>query len=267
MRSIVNCSEPCRASNVESFLKRFEPFGIKRTAVHTSYAMAEAVFAATFSGLEKEPEKISFPGPASAPQGQLLFSMNEQILSCGKPLPGVEVKIIGDDNKPLAKGELGEICLKGQALFSSYIAGERLIPPSLEGDFYRTGDLGMMHHGELYVLGRAKELIIINGRNFLCSDIEAMVSKVKGVKGGRVVALSLVNENTGSEECLVLVEKTDPLEDSELKREIRKALGENLNLACRVDIVPRGALVKTSSGKMSRSENLRGYQERLKVKK
>jgi len=266
VKSIVNCSEPCRASSVDRFLERFGPCGIDPSSIHTSYAMAEAVFAVTYSSLDKKLKRKTFSefGSSSLATGEerFLFSHDESILSCGTVMPGTKVMISDGVGAPQDDGVLGEVCLHGPSLFEAYETKDGKTPPPCFGPYFRTGDIGAVLDGELYVLGRSKEIIIVNGKNYFCTDLEAVTNEVEGIKPGRVVALSVMNEQTGTEECLMLVEKTGQRDDSALKRDIRKKLSDSIGLACRVEIIPPGLLVKTSSGKVSRSENLKQYLKR-----
>ena len=136
----------------------------------------------------------------------------------------------------------------------------------MNGGWYKTGDIGFILEGELFVCGRAKEMLIVHGRNYYANDIEALINPLAGVKAGRVVAVGVFDPVSGSEEAVVLAETTLEDEDarSELAQAIRKRVFDVLNLTLRrVEIAGEGTMVKTTSGKVSRDENIKRLSKEL----
>jgi fatty-acyl-CoA synthase len=127
--------------------------------------------------------------------------------------------------------------------------------------WYRTGDIGFVDDGELSVIGRKKDVLIVRGQNFYARDIEAVVSSISGIVAGRVVAIGVPNDQSGTEEAVILAETDEPrTAHNALRREVKRALFSSLGLIPRaVEFKPRGWLVKTTSGKMSRAHNLAKY--------
>ncbi len=148
-------------------------------------------------------------------------------------------------------------------MFESYYRNETATAESFENGWYRTGDVGFLYDGELYVCGRIKEMLVVHGQNFYANDIEAVVNAVAGVKPGRTVVFGRFDETTASEEAVVLAETaaSDETERAELVRAIRSAVYGSLALQVRhVELHPIGTLVKTTSGKMSRADNARSFE-------
>jgi acyl-CoA synthetase (AMP-forming)/AMP-acid ligase II len=133
--------------------------------------------------------------------------------------------------------------------------------------WYLTGDMGYVADGEVFVLGRKKDLIIVGGRNVYPRDLEMIVSAVEGVHPGRVVAFGVPNPRRGTEDVAIIAESdADDEQKTAISAAIRRAVAAGSDVAVRyVDLVPRGWLVKTSSGKVSRSANREKFFEVHKI--
>jgi acyl-CoA synthetase (AMP-forming)/AMP-acid ligase II len=152
---------------------------------------------------------------------------------------------------------VGEIAVRGACVIAAYYRDPEATIPA-PGGWLRTGDLGFVRDGELFICGRIKEILIVHGRNFFASDIEAIVNSVPGVKPGRNVAIGRFDPSSATEEAVVLAETEIVAENARaaLVREIRSVVYGAIGLQVRtVELLPLGELVKTTSGKMSRAEN------------
>lgn len=272
VKAFVNCSEPCKPATFDRFLARFQDCGVQAGHLQTCYAMAEAVFAVTQS-LPGQPvrrlladakglaENLVRPAVADAPAVELL--------STGRLLPGLRLRVLDPEGHPLPDRHVGEIVLAGSFLFESYYRSAEETARAFRDGWYLTGDLGFTDGGELFVTGRRKDVIIINGRNYYCHDIEALVGSLDGLKAGRLVAVGAESPETGSEELVILAETAE--EDRAVRqaraKAVRNALLRNLNLAARVELVPPGWLIKTTSGKINRRANLDRYLELRRSRK
>jgi fatty-acyl-CoA synthase len=237
LRLIINCSEPVSYKTHQQFCQKYSD--IKPEILTVSYALAENTFAVSqyVNGKEYGVKKIH----------------NKEIISCGHVITGTNVRI----SEPDSQG-VGEIGIKGESLFSSFIDGS--LP--LSDGYYLTGDLGILtKENELFVTGRKKDLIIVNGKNIYPQDVESVVSDIAGVYPGRVAAFGIINENSGSEELFVIAETDGSIDNTILKLNIQKNIELEIGLqAKRVEIVEHMKLVKTSSGKISRSRNKELYE-------
>jgi len=227
--------------------------------LRTCYAMAETVFAVTLSPPRSEPRTLAVDPEALRTRDEAVTPLGEGLtfVSCGTPLDGVELRIVAHSG-----ANVGEIQLRGRFVFSEYYANPEATAQSFDGGWYKTGDIGFLYEGELYVCGRRKEMLIVHGQNFYASDVEAVASEVAGVKPGRVAVFAVFDESVGSEEAVVLAETAFDDETSRLDliRRIRADVYSRLGLQVRtVELRAPGELVKTTSGKMSRDENLRRY--------
>jgi acyl-CoA synthetase (AMP-forming)/AMP-acid ligase II/acyl carrier protein len=240
LRMLVNCSEACRASTFDAFEAHFAATGITRAALGASYAMAENVFGVTQTRLGA-PYGIG-TGPASG------------YVSSGTPLEGVELQIVDSDDRAVSGGTVGEIWIKSEFLASGYLDFPELTERKFVDGWYRSGDLGTILSGELYVIGRQDDLIIVNGRNIVAHEIEDEISKIAGVAPGRVIALGHHDPEIGSSRLRVALETSGTVEEIKLKAEVLRIVyaQAGINLSA-VVVVPRGFLVKSTSGKLSRA--------------
>ena len=189
------------------------------------------------------------------------------MVSNGRPLPNAAVRIVDAEGNELPERSVGEIALRSDCMLTEYYrrpdATEQAFLP---GSWYRTGDLGYLAGGELYVSGRKKDLIIIGGKNVYPQDIEAAASQVPGVHPGRVVAFGLFDEAAGTEE-VALVAEVDVEGEAEreaLAEAVRQAVTRSTAVALRqVRLVGPGWIIKTSSGKTARAANKERYLEEL----
>ncbi len=260
MRVFVNCSETCSESAFARFADRFAANGVRRSMLQTCYAMAEAVFALT----QSQPGSCVRSLAEAAPGLDLgAIRIAPDTLSSGRPVADVEIAIRDSRGATPGEGEVGEVHVRAGFLFSGYARGETGAPD--DAGWFATGDLGLLRDGELFVVGRAKDVIIVNGRNLLAPEIEALASDVDGIKPGRAVAFGCWQPATGSEALTVLAEPLGPLGDAAgartLSRRVRQRIFESVGVHPTVRIVPPRTLIKTTSGKLSRARNRQLYEE------
>lgn len=269
LRAVINCSEPCRPESQAAFAARFAGFGLRHEALMTCYAMAENVFAVTQSSqgaevnvdvIDREALQVERKArPAQEEDGRALLRM----LSNGRPLPNVNLRIVDTKGQDLPERAVGEIVLRSDCMLSGYYnRPDATSQAFLPGGWYRTGDLGYLADGELYVSGRMKDLIIVGGKNIYPQDIESAASQVAGVHPGRVVAFGLFDEVAGTEEVVLVaeVDTSDPVEREALAEAVRQVVNRNTAIALRrVHLVDAGWVIKTSSGKTARAANRERY--------
>jgi len=245
MRAYISCSEPCRPRAFERFLERFAPCGVRAEQLAVAYALAENVFAATQTAVGTPVRRHI----AERGEGQPI-----ELLSCGRPIDGVEVDIRDPHGAVVAEGAIGEITLRGTFLADGYYRQpERTAAVFREGRYF-TGDLGLIAEGELYVTGRLDDLLIVNGRNVHAHEIEAIVSEIEGCIPGRAVAFCDANAQDDLQELIVVTEMKRNAEPESVAAAIKEAVAQSLGFTVsRVVPIERGALVKTTSGKVSRA--------------
>ncbi len=238
-RMAVNGAEPVRARTLRRFADAFARAGFDPNAFHPCYGLAEATLQASGNPPKTPVRWLGVDGAALA-RGEVLTGSRE-LVGCGAPMPDVDVSILGPSGERLPHGRVGEIALAGPSIASGYFGR----PPAAEP--LRTGDVGFLHEGELFVVGRTKDTLVIRGQNHFPPDIERAVDGCHpAVRPGAVVAFG-----TGDDDLVVLAEAREASDAA--VRAIREAVAAETGLVVReVGLVPPGTLEKTSSGKLQR---------------
>ncbi len=265
-RAVSNCSEPMRLESHQAFYQRFAAYGLRYEALTTCYAMAENVFAVTQGDIREAVtvDRIDREGlqsewlarPAQAGREALVM------LSAGKPIDNVEVKVVDAEGRQLAERRIGEIALRSNCMLSGYYNRPDATANAFLDGWYLTGDFGYIAAGEVYITGRKKDLIIVGGKNVYPQDIETLAMSVEGVHPGRVVAFGVYNESLGTEEVYIVaeVDGEQPAERERIADEVRRVVNQGCAIAVRqVQLVSPGWLIKTSSGKTARGANREKY--------
>ncbi|MBC7634943.1 MAG: AMP-binding protein [Acetobacteraceae bacterium] len=264
--ALINCSEPCKPQAFDAFVARFAPDGVRPEMLQTCYAMAETVFAVSQSHPGVPVRRLTVSRAAIQSGDRIAPPSGDEaaivLLSNGRPIPGCQVRILADTAE---EGRIGEIAVTAPFLFKGYHNSQAATAHAFMGGWFRTGDIGFIDDGEVYIVGRLKDVICVNGRNIAAHDAEAAASSVPGIKPGRTVAFGTYSSDTGSEQLIVIAESdADATEAIRLADEVYRAVREETGIACRVvRIVVPGWLIKTTSGKMSRYDNQRKYDDIL----
>ena len=270
-RAVVNCSEPVTQAATEAFHHRFAGVGLRRSALSASFAMAETTFAVTQvppgRGLVCTPvdaERWQKSGVASPSAGSNAPSV--VLTGSGEILEGTTVEIVDADGRVQEAGHAGEIRVRSDSLMDGYFCDTDATAAALRGGWYYTGDLGVVLGRELYVTGRKKDLVIVAGHNVYPHDVEESVGALAGVRPGRVVALGIRDEALGTERLVLLAETDDRLDETartELGERVRAHVSSVFGVtAYDVRLFGEPTLLKSTSGKLSRSRNRDLYLER-----
>ena len=252
LRGLVNCSEPVTLASQRRFVDRFAPLGLAPNVFWGCYAMAETTFALTH-GCSDEPAYLDRDGPTSA-----AFSPGPApSVSVGRPIAGVELRVVAADGRRCAEREVGEITVRSPFAFSGYYNDPEQTRLAVRDGWYSTGDLGYETAGGLFVCGRKKDVVIVAGANVHPQDVEEVVSGVAHIKPGRVVAFAAFDEALQTERLVVLAEPDESCNAcAQLLSEIRQRLQAAFSVTnLEVDLVPPGWLVKSSAGKIARRAN------------
>jgi len=224
-------------------------FGLRPDALGSTYGLAEAVLGVSYSemGAGMRIERVSLGELGRGVARPAESGTTRRLVSCGKPV--MDVRIVAPDLSPLPERHVGEILVRGPSLASGYLGAD--VPNPFVDGWLRTGDLGYLAGGELYVTGRAKDMVIAMGQNYYPEDFEWAAGRLPGVRAGRCVAFG----ESGTEKLVLMVEPSDANADhGELRRRVARGVAAAVGVSPgEVVVVPRGAVQKTTSGKLRRA--------------
>ncbi|HYI47527.1 MAG TPA: AMP-binding protein, partial [Allosphingosinicella sp.] len=178
------------------------------------------------------------------------------IVNCGKPVRDMEILIRDEEGAPLPERAIGKVYARGPSIMHGYFRDEKATAACLDSDgWLDTGDMGYLSDGYIYIVGRAKDMIIINGKNHWPQDIEWAVEQLPGFKAGDIAAFAITTPG-GEETPAVLVQcrTSDVEERGRLRNAIRERVRAITGMNCVIELVPPRSLPRTSSGKLSRAK-------------
>jgi fatty-acyl-CoA synthase len=258
----LNGAEAVSPPVLRAFCERFARWGFRPEAFTPVYGLSEAALAVTFSDLAVPFRSVRVEREALAREGLALeVDEGREIVSVGRPLPGFNLEIRDEEGRPLPTGRVGRIWIKGPSLMEGYLDAPEATARALKDGWLDTGDLGFLRGGELYLTGRAKDVVILRGRNHAPEEIERSLESVPGVRTGCAVAVSWLPEDADGERLVLLVEEArnaSPEQLEALPEACREAVLGAVGLAVdEVVVLEPGTLPRTSSGKLRRQEALR----------
>ena len=263
-----------RPEILEAFAAALAPAGFDRRAFLPSYGMAETTLAITFGDLDRAPRidvvdraryKLRRIAVPASPASREMPGRTRAFVACGRPLPGHEIVVVNDKGRLLADREIGHILIRGPSVMAGYFDNRLGTEEVMCTDgFLRTGDMGYWLDGEIVITGRAKDLILLNGRNIWPQDIEWAVEQLDAVRSGDVAAFA-VETDDGEDKVIVLVEcrASDAQELEQLRAMVARRVREVAGIDCEVLLVAPRTLPFTSSGKLSRSGARQRYLQGL----
>jgi fatty-acyl-CoA synthase len=249
-------------------LRRFAdavaPSGFNPKAFLPCYGMAECSLAISFSPLDQgvRADRVDSERLASESQAIAVEDGGPEpvrvtsFVDCGVPLPGFELEIRGEQGQQLPERRTGTIFLRGPSVMSGYFQDpESTRAVLLEDDWLDTGDIGYRVGQSIFVSGRSKDLIIINGRNVWPQDLEALAHQQPEVRPGDCLAFSVPGPAGGETVVLVVqCRESDADRRADLVKRLQGLVRSEFGIDCQVELVPLHTLPRTSSGKLSRSK-------------
>ena len=266
-------AETIHAETLERFADFLAPAGFDRRAFLPCYGLAESSLAVTFATLDQgmsidHVDRRALEGHMTARVIDPQSGRGERVsafVNCGRPLPGHEVIVRDDQGKPLPERHVGIVSVRGPSLMSGYFRDAASTRDALGRDgWLDTGDLGYLTEAGLFITGRCKDLIIVNGRNIWPQDMERLAEEQPEVRVGDVTAF-LAPHPKGGEIVVMLVQcrLTEDERRDELVSRLQRMIYSEFGINCRIELVPPKTLPRTSSGKLSRSEARRRFIQRV----
>jgi 1-acyl-sn-glycerol-3-phosphate acyltransferase len=260
-RLAMNGSEAVSADTIERFIRRFAPFGFKASAMCPVYGLAEASVALTLSPIDRparvdalvrEPfEQRREVRPADVTDPHAL-----RFVSCGRPLPDHQVRIVDASGEPLGERTEGHVQFRGPSVTSGYFGNPEATRAVMHDEWMDSGDLGYQADGELFITGRVKDIIIQAGRNICAQEVEEAAGTAPGIRKGCIAAFGIHDPALGTERLVVVAETRE--RDRARWDALRTAVQDRVIAAIGVppDVVTitrPGTVLKTPSGKIRHS--------------
>jgi acyl-CoA synthetase (AMP-forming)/AMP-acid ligase II/acyl carrier protein len=258
VRLLFNGAEPISAELCDEFLTRMQPARLARATMFPVYGLAEASLAATFptpgtalhtARLDRHHLSVG-EAAQEAPAGSR-DAVN--LVAVGRAIPYCKVRICGDQGEDLPEGIVGHILITGENVTRGYFEDAAVNAASFSADgWLRTGDLGMMRQGELFITGRAKEILFVNGQNYYPHDLEGIAQHAEGLDLGKVVVAGVRPVTAQTDHIIVFVLHRGDVKDFlPIATEVSKLINEHTGLEV-ADVVPVKRIPKTTSGKIQR---------------
>lgn len=248
VRLVMNAGEVVVASAARRFLHALEPFGLPQDVMHPGWGMSETCSVVTDAVLPGEPD-----GP------------DEAFVSCGRPYPGFAMRVVGEDGTVLAEGDVGRFQVRGASVTSGYHDNPAADAEAFTDDgWFDTGDLAFLRDGELYITGRAKDVIIVNGVNHHSHEIEACVEELPTVVRSFTAAVAVRTDPSAATDELALFFRLDPDRSRDTAAALREIAGKvtretGVSPAFLVPVA-EDAVPKTEIGKIQRTRLRRSFE-------
>jgi fatty-acyl-CoA synthase len=265
-------AETIRADVLDAFAEKMALFGFDGKSFVASYGMAECALAVSFAPIDQG-VLIDEVDADQLSELQLALPIDnlskngirtKKLVNCGPPLPGHDIQIRNESGEVLPERQCGTIHVRGPSVMTGYLGDPSATADVLSSDgWLNTGDIGYLVEGTLVITGRAKDMIIINGRNIWPQDLEFFAEQQPEVRPGDASAISVPAED-GTETAVMIVQyrETDKSKRREFADRIASVVRQQLGIDCIIELVSAHTLPRTSSGKLSRAGTRRDYLKR-----
>lgn len=269
LRFTCNGAEPVSAATIDAFTRRFAPYGFRAEAMAPVYGLAECSVGLTFPPLGRTPRidhidgkalrsrSVAVPVPADHPDAL-------HMIGCGFPLAGHEVRIVDDSAHEAGERRLGRLQFRGPSATQGYFHNPEATAALLDRGWRNSGDYAYLADGEVFIAGRAKDLIIRAGRNIYPYDLEQAIGELEGVRAGAVAVFGSRDPARDIERLVVLAETRlrEPGKRAALRRQIEQVASDLVQIPPDdVVLAPPRSVLKTSSGKIRRSACREAYEQ------
>ncbi len=265
-RIAFNGAEPVVAEALEGFAARLAPYGLSRAIVTPVYGLAECSLGLAFPPLGRGPRVDHIDRELLARDGRAVPREADAmpVVGCGQVLPGHLLRIADAHGDALPERHVGRVLFRGPSATAGYFRRPEATAQLIDADgWLDSGDYGYLADGEIFLTGRAKDLIIRAGRNLYPYELEQAVGALPGVRRGCVAVFAATEAASGSEKLVVLAEtrEADPAARARLTEAIHGAALEALGAPVEeVLLAPPGTVLKTSSGKIRRAACRAAYE-------
>jgi len=263
-RALLNGAEPILPATLDRFANHLAPAGLRRGAIFCAYGLAENMVGVTMPPVLRDPRVDTVDRRLFEREGRAVPVPEDskvetlQFVGCGSAMPTNEIRVVDKHGAPAPDRSQGDLQFRGPSAFKGYYRNPEATAKVKRPDGWNeTGDLAYMVEGEVFITGRVKDLIIKGGRNYYPHELEAAAGSVPGVRQGCVAAFAVRDERAGTESVVVVAETKE--RRAETREQLIRAIAEAVVAAVgippdHVALTSPGAVPKTSSGKIRRSE-------------
>jgi acyl-CoA synthetase (AMP-forming)/AMP-acid ligase II len=253
LRLFLDGAEAIAPETLRRFAARFARFGLDPGTLLPVYGLSEASLAVTFSRPGRGLRTSTVDSAALTREGRATPGSDRELVSVGAPVPGIDVRVVGEPGAELPDGRVGRVEVRGASVMARYLGARAT---ALRDGWLDSGDLGVVVDGELHVCGRAKDVVILRGANHAPQEFEEALQGLSGAREGCAVACGFVPIGGDGEELLLLVERSGPLDGEAVRARVVERTGVRPHT---VGVLEPGTLPRTSSGKLRRGEALRQF--------
>lgn len=264
VRLIYNGAEPISKKICDDFIERLSQYGLKKQAMCPVYGLAEASLGVAISNPEDEIIAVTIDRDHLNTGDKIIEKPGEgavTFLNVGKAINNCSIRITDDANNDLNDGTVGHVQIKGENVTAGYYNNTQATNEVITADgWLKTGDMGFLSNGALYITGRAKDIIFINGKNYYSHDLERVAEAIEGIELNKIVVVGHFNHDLQKEETIAFVFNRGSIQEfipvaKALKELINQKIGIEINRAIPVKNIPR-----TTSGKLQRFKLLEQYR-------
>lgn len=261
MRLIFNGAEPISVELCEQFTRELSKYGLPKNSMFPVYGLAEASLAVSFPAVGSQLEVVSVERESLAIGAQASITKQSDrtstLVGVGKAIPNCKVRISNADGEALPENTVGHIHVAGANVTEEIIGDDGSI--FIDGGWVNTGDLGFVSERGLFITGRYKEILFVNGQNYYPHDIEEILHQIEGLELGKVVVTGVSSNQSDLEQVLVFVLHKGKADDFQQMRSLVKTKVNELFGIEVHHVVPIKKVPKTTSGKVQRSALANSY--------
>lgn len=258
VRVIFNGAEPISTRTMRDFLTNLSEFGLQPASMFPAYGLAEATLAVTFAPLDQEADVVRFQRIPLIRDGLAIEATQEdenvvELVNLGNQLTHCTIRVVGDDGNEVPESTIGSVHVRGDHVASGYFRNLEATAQTFVGGWLHTGDLGFKYKGDLFIMGRLKDVIFINGINFYAHDLEHVALSLEETESTKLVIAAYFDEKEGRDKLLIFLVGSDNEETRATFVRIRNHLKNTLGLHPDTFIPIRSNdIPRTSSGKIQR---------------
>lgn len=269
MKAMLNGAEPISVKIMEEFTSAVKKFNFPEEAMMPVYGMAEATLAISFTPLMQpsvvtcfDSEELDHNQKAIPMKASPVSKKGRHISAVGNALVDIAIRIVDENDRELPEGIVGNIQIKGPSITKGYFNNKTATENSFCYDWFRTGDIGFFYTGNLYISGRFKDIIFMNGKNYFANDLENLACTLEEISYGKVAFGGITDHKAGKDRIIAFVAGIPDSKAAETLHSLRVLFRKTLGIPVDELVLLRSnEFPKTSSGKIQRYKIMQRYQQ------